>query len=184
MPRCLRAARVPRVQRPPPAGPPRSRFSPFLQPSRQAVPRSGRDESLELADAPLDRSQIRALDPVDTELLDGERSADGSVKHGTAERPVVELARLSEVAEQPSREGVAGTPRVAHLVEGIGRRPEGAIRGEQQSAIFGTFDDHGAWTEPEYLLGGLEHVVRAAKLPRLGLVDGADVDAGHGVCER
>src|SRR5205809_381744 len=151
MPRCLRAVRVPRVQRPPPAGPPRSRFSTLLQPSGQEVPLSDRDEGPELADAPLDRRQVRALDAVDAERLDGERRADGAVKHRLAEGPVVERARPGEMAEQPARESVAGARGVAHLLERKGRRPEDALRGDEERAVLGALDDHGAGTEREYL---------------------------------
>src|SRR5947207_2209346 len=150
MPRCLRAVRVPRVQRPPPAGPPRSRFSPLVQPPRQAVPRSRRDEGLELSDPTLDRCQIRALDPIDAELLDGEGRADGAVKDRAAERSIVELSGLREVAKEPSGERVAGARGVANLIERVRRRPEGPVRREKQRAVLGAFDDDGPRTEREY----------------------------------
>src|SRR4029077_4672916 len=173
-PRCLRAVRVPRVQRPPPAGPPRSRFSPFVQPCRQTVPRSGRDEGLELADAALDRPETRALDPVDAELLHGARRAHRAGKPRPTEGGIVELPCPGEVAEEAAGERVAGTRGIAHLVERIRRRPEDAVRGEKERAVLGAFDDDGARTERAYFARSLEDIVRAAKLSRLGFVDGDD----------
>src|SRR5437867_2708159 len=157
MPRYLRAVRVPRVQRPPPAAPPPRQLSPFLPPFRQAVPLSRRDEGFELADAPLDRPNIGALDPVDAELLHGERGADGAVEDRPAQGAVIKLPRPGEVAEQPARERVARARGIAHFVERVGRRPENAVRGEKQGAVLGALDDDGARTEREYLACRFEH---------------------------
>src|SRR5438309_7493950 len=179
MRRCRRAARDPRVQRPPPAGPPRSRFSPFVQLSGQAVPGSRRNERLELPNAALDTGHIRPLDPVDAEVLHREGSADRTVKDGLAESAVIERSRAREVAEQPTRERVAGASGIAHLVERVRRRPEDPVGGQKERAVLSSLDDDGAGTESLDLACRPEHVVGAAELPRFGLVDGDDIDAGH-----
>src|SRR2546421_188437 len=77
---------------------------------------------------PLDRRRIRALDPVDADLLDGEGRADGAVEDRAAERSIVQRSRLREVAEQPSGERVAGARGVANLIERVRGRPEDPVR--------------------------------------------------------
>src|SRR5206468_2731366 len=122
-------------------GPPRSRFSPLVQPSRQAVPGSRRYEGFELPHAPVDGSAIRALDPVHAEVLDRERRAYRPVEDSPAERRVVERPGAGQMAKHPAREGVPGTGRVADLIERVGRRPKDPVLRQEKRAVLGTFDD-------------------------------------------
>src|SRR5207302_6468029 len=95
----------------------------------------------------------------------------------SAEGRVVERARPGQVTEHAPRERVAGTGRVADLFERVRRRPEGPGPGQEERAVLGSLDHDGPRTEREDLARRLEDVVRPAKLARLGLVDGDDLDA-------
>src|SRR5437879_11893928 len=96
-----------------------------------------------------------------------------------AEGAVVELPRPGQMAEQSACERVACPGGVTDLFERVRRRPKQSIAGDEKRAVLGTFDDHGARTEPQYLACRLQHALRAAKLPSFGRVDGDDLDASH-----
>src|SRR5438309_8116652 len=96
-----------------------------------------------------------------------------------AEGAVVELPRPGQMAEQSACERVACPRGVTDLFERVRRRTKQSIAGDEKRAVLGTFDDHGARTEPQYLACRLQHAMRAAKLPSFGFVDGDDVDARH-----
>src|SRR5690606_19384953 len=94
-----------------------------------------RRELAELAHAIVNLARRQAVEPLDAEPLDRERSHRGAVDHCAPQMHGIARVGTGEAAEEPAGERVARTGRIEHLLERIAGREKDEVLREQDRAV-------------------------------------------------
>lgn len=89
-------------------------------------------------------------------------------------------AGLREIADESSREAIARSRRILHLLNREGGREEGSARREEHRSVFTALNDQHGWTQLADELRGAENVALTGEQIRFSLVDRENIYAAKG----
>src|SRR5574341_1538179 len=184
-PRASLAARPRKVESTPPEKATRTRpmsrmmprsFSCFAASGASTLPLET-DHVRECEEPVLDLAPLEPLEPLQREVLDGERGHGGSADHRPPERGWIRGVLLREVPHEPAGKGVPRPGRIEDRFEREGGREEVLAARDQERAVLAALDHDGPRAHLADRPGRPDQVGLARQHPRLGVIDEEHVDS-------
>src|ERR1700736_1990442 len=125
----------------------------------------------------LDLGHVGPGDAEHAEVFNRQRAQHAAVEHAAPQDVIPVMTRARDRAQQATGEGVAGTSRIAHGLERVGRRQEDPIPGKEEGAVLAALDDHDPRPVGEDVARGRGEEPLARELDGLLVVDENAIDA-------
>src|ERR1700730_14119297 len=124
----------------------------------------------------LDLGHVGPGDAEHAEVLHRQRAQHAAVEHAAPQDVIPVMTRARDRPPPATGEAVAGTGRIAHGLEGVGRRQEDPVPGKQEGTVLAALDDHHPRPVREDVTRGRGEETLARELDGLLVVDEDAID--------